>query len=117
MTAGQLAQAMRLTGGAMTTVLDRLERAGYARRVRDTVDRRRVMVEVTPEVRRLGEEIYGGLAEGAQKLFAGYADEQLELILEFLVRARALGEEQLDELEARLAAVRQQDRVLRSDSS
>ena len=48
-TAGALAEATGLTSGAMTTALDRLERAGYARRVRDRGDRRRVLVELTPK--------------------------------------------------------------------
>ena len=39
-TAGHLAEATGLTTGAMTVALDRLERAGYARRVRDSRDRR-----------------------------------------------------------------------------
>ena len=52
-TAGRLAQATGLTSGAMTTALDRLERAGYARRVHDASDRRRVLVEVTPQSIRL----------------------------------------------------------------
>ena len=50
--AGRLAEQTGLTTGAITTVLDRLERAGYARRVRDPSDRRRVLVEVTPEPSR-----------------------------------------------------------------
>jgi DNA-binding MarR family transcriptional regulator len=49
-TAGRLAEATGLTTGAMTTALDRLERAGYARRTRDAADRRRVVVELTPKV-------------------------------------------------------------------
>ncbi|MGH3128797.1 MAG: MarR family transcriptional regulator [Gaiellaceae bacterium] len=48
MTAGRLAELSGLTTAAVTSVLDRLERAGYARRVRDQPDRRQVMVEVTP---------------------------------------------------------------------
>jgi DNA-binding MarR family transcriptional regulator len=35
MTAGRLAELSGLTTAAVTTVLDRLERAGYARRVRN----------------------------------------------------------------------------------
>src|ERR1700730_14985605 len=38
-----------LPSGAITTVLDRIERAGYARRVSDASDRRRVLVELTPK--------------------------------------------------------------------
>jgi len=48
LTAGELAVEAGLTTGAVTTVLDRLERAGYALRVRDTHDRRRILVELTP---------------------------------------------------------------------
>ena len=43
-TAGELAEESGLTPGAITTVLDRLERGGYANRVADPADRRRVLV-------------------------------------------------------------------------
>src|SRR4051812_20650922 len=49
LTAGELAKEAGLTTGAVTGVIDRLERAGYARRVSDPADRRRVKVEVTPK--------------------------------------------------------------------
>src|SRR6476619_8108967 len=58
-TAGALAEATGLTTGAMTVALDRLERAGYARRVRDGGDRRRVLVELTPELNSRAGEFYG----------------------------------------------------------
>ena len=47
--AGRLAQVTGLSTGAMTTALDRLERSGYARRVRDAGDRRRVLVQLTEQ--------------------------------------------------------------------
>ena len=53
MTAGQLALQTGLSSGAMTTAIDRLESAGYARRVRDQRDRRRVLVELTEAARHL----------------------------------------------------------------
>src|SRR5437764_3928761 len=43
--AGELAAEARLTSGAVTAVIDRLEEAGYARRMPDPNDRRRVLVE------------------------------------------------------------------------
>src|SRR6188472_999459 len=49
LTAGRLASEVGLTTGAVTGVIDRLERAGFARRVPDPDDRRRVKLEVTPE--------------------------------------------------------------------
>jgi DNA-binding MarR family transcriptional regulator len=48
MTAGRLAELSGLTTAAVTAVLDPLEQARYARRVREQQDRRQVMVEVTP---------------------------------------------------------------------
>src|SRR5215216_6498033 len=45
MTAGELARAADLTTGAVTAVIDRLEKAGMARRVPDPLDRRRVRIE------------------------------------------------------------------------
>src|ERR1044072_5301050 len=47
-TAGELAKESGLTTGAVTGVIDRLEKAGYGRRVPDPADRRRVKGEVTP---------------------------------------------------------------------
>src|ERR671930_1409057 len=58
-TAGELARELRLSTGAVTALLDRLERAGYARRVPDEGDRRRVLIEVTPVVHDLSRQIYG----------------------------------------------------------
>jgi DNA-binding MarR family transcriptional regulator len=52
MTAGRLASLTGLTTGAITTVVDRLERAGFAQRVRDERDRRRVHVELTELARQ-----------------------------------------------------------------
>lgn len=47
MSSGELAKHCGLTSGAITTVIDRLERAGIARRVRDKKDRRKIFVELT----------------------------------------------------------------------
>ena len=83
MTAGELAREARLTTGAITAVLDRLERAGYVRRVADPSDRRRVLVEPTPLARRLAWELFGPMVESAQTLLRGYTDEQLQLFIDF----------------------------------
>ena len=55
LTAGRLAEVTGLTTGAVTGVVDRLERAGYVRRTSDPEDRRRVIVEPVPgQMDRLG---------------------------------------------------------------
>jgi DNA-binding MarR family transcriptional regulator len=90
MTAGQLAEAVRLTTGAVTGVLDRLEAAGLVRRMRDTGDRRKVIVEVTDEVARVGAPVYGPLIEDAARAHGEFTLEELETITRFIRLERAL---------------------------
>ncbi len=92
-TAGRLAQATGLTSGAMTTALDRLERAGYARRVRDASDRRRVLVEVTPLALREAGRFYGEHEALSERLYQRYSEKQLELLLQFTREGREFNEE------------------------
>ena len=99
MTAGRLAERARLSPGAMTALLDRLEKRGLARRTRDTKDRRRVLVEVTPELRQMAARIYGTPDEGADAL-AAYTSEQLELLIGFLRGSITYQEERMRRLEA-----------------
>src|SRR5688572_27090994 len=48
LTAGRIAEAMALTTGAVTGLIDRLERAGWVQRTRHEADRRQVLVELAP---------------------------------------------------------------------
>jgi len=90
MTAGRLAEAANLTTGAVTGVLDHLEAAGLVRRVRDTVDRRRVIVEVTDELARRGAPVFGPLVADSDKALRDFDTAQLEVVVEFLRRQRVL---------------------------
>ena len=92
MSAGELAEAAGLTPGAITMLVDRLERAGYARRTRDTVDRRRVAVEATPHAMELTGSIWGPLAEEGRQALSKYSDADLRAIASFLRDARAIQE-------------------------
>ncbi len=91
-TAGELAQACGLSRGAMTVALDRLERAGCARRVRGETDRRRVMVEITPRALELTEAIWGPIGSEGTAQLARMTDAELTFLLEFLRRGRELQE-------------------------
>ena len=84
MTAGALADAAGLSPGAITSVLDRLERAGYARRARDTADRRRVLVEITQRAREAAMQIYGPIGELAEPDLDRLSDADLRRITAFL---------------------------------
>jgi DNA-binding MarR family transcriptional regulator len=88
--AGQLGAEVRLTSGAVTAVVDRLEAAGLVRRVRDTVDRRRVFIEVTPKTEALAAPIFGPMAEEGYRVMAAYTDAELELISGFISASREL---------------------------
>jgi DNA-binding MarR family transcriptional regulator len=83
-TAGQLAAETGLTTGAITAALDRLEGAGYVRRVRDLTDRRRVLVEITDSGLRCAMDCYGPIATEGQASLEALTEEQLELIRDFM---------------------------------
>jgi DNA-binding MarR family transcriptional regulator len=87
MTAGELAAATGLSGAAMTTLLDRLEQRGYVRRIRDTADRRKVLVELTRDGTRTIGELYGPLAAEGPSLLSRFTDTDLALVRDFLVEA------------------------------
>jgi DNA-binding MarR family transcriptional regulator len=87
MTAGELARAAGLTTGAVTAVIDRLEKAGLARRVPDPADRRRVRIEATEKVWEVSEPLIGPMVEDSQRILDDYSDEELERFTEFLRRA------------------------------
>jgi DNA-binding MarR family transcriptional regulator len=93
MSAGDLAEASRLTTGAITAVIDRLERAGLARRVPDPRDRRRVLVEMTPKAYESAFEL---MIEPLRELYAPlasrYSDDDLRLLIDFTRQGRELQE-------------------------
>jgi DNA-binding MarR family transcriptional regulator len=98
MTPGQLADAMFLTtGGAITAVIDRLEKAGMVRRRRDQEDRRRVIVEVAEEgqVLELARR-FEPVGEMYQKLLEDYTDEQLAFLADYLTRTNDLSPEVIE---------------------
>ena len=97
--AGRLAEATGLTSGAITTALDRLERAGYARRIHDPRDRRRVLVELTPQSRERTGRFYEPHIRLSERLYQRYNQEQLDLLLEFVRAGREFNEQHAAQIE------------------
>jgi DNA-binding MarR family transcriptional regulator len=94
--AGELARRTGLTTGAITGVIDRLERAGFARRARDADDRRKVMIE--PNLKRIERKIvplFDSMGRSAAQVFERYSAEELTLILDFAVRSRQMAEDEV----------------------
>lgn len=88
MSAGELATQTGLTTGAITGVIDRLERAGYVRRETDPQDRRRVMVRLDHE--KAGREVapyFAFLHQGMTSLCERYSDDELAVVADFCVRS------------------------------
>ncbi|MFL5750956.1 MAG: MarR family winged helix-turn-helix transcriptional regulator [Chloroflexota bacterium] len=85
-TAGRLSEITGLTSGAVTRVIDRLEQAGYVRRVPDPADRRRVIVEVVPEKTASIRSTLDGVSNASAAEIGRYTDAQLALIADFLTR-------------------------------
>jgi DNA-binding MarR family transcriptional regulator len=86
-TAGRLAEATGLTSGAITGVIDRLERAGFARRERDLEDRRKVLVRALPAIERRIGPLYAPMQRASEEALAPYSERELDLLLGFFERA------------------------------
>ena len=90
MTAGQLAQTTGLTTGTTTGVIDRLERAGLARRARDAQDRRKVIVlRNEAAINERMARHYAGHAEHLQRVLATRDGDQLRTIADFLTEVNS----------------------------
>ena len=85
-----LARQLGFTTGGVTTVLDRLERAGYIRRQPDPADRRRQVVQITEVTAARDREVFGDLIQQTSDMLATYTDDQLAVIRDFLDRTRQL---------------------------
>jgi DNA-binding MarR family transcriptional regulator len=96
LTTGQIAALTGLTSGSATRLVDRLERAGYVRRERDTHDRRKVLVHLAnlAEFGRLWAE----LGEGWDAIFDGYTDKELALLVRHMRRTVELSAAQREQL-------------------
>ncbi|MFF1610629.1 MarR family winged helix-turn-helix transcriptional regulator [Amycolatopsis sp. NPDC058278] len=75
--AGDLAKEIGLTPGAVTGVVDRLERAGLARRAPDPADRRRLVITAAPGA--FGK-VFAGLDVAMAKLMARYSPAEQAVI-------------------------------------
>jgi DNA-binding MarR family transcriptional regulator len=100
MTAGQLAKRLYLTTGAVTSVIDRLEKAGCAKRAADPNDRRVVIVKANlPKLLKMGK-IYNSMGDAFQELLNGYTLEQLEFLVEHYKHSIELTKQEISKLNA-----------------
>ncbi len=98
MTAGQLAEASGMSTGAITAVIDRLERAGFVERYRDETDRRRVFIKVTDEGFQKGGEVYGPLGAEGMEVLQQYSNDEIRLFCKFMQEGAELNRRHTERL-------------------
>ncbi|MFF1696413.1 MarR family winged helix-turn-helix transcriptional regulator [Streptomyces sp. NPDC058257] len=97
MTPGVLAARTGLTTGPTTRLIDRLEEAGYVRRVPDPVDRRKVTVEPIGEPAKL-DRVMAPARQKIGKILGSYTPEQLDVLFDYFTRAAEAYQEAAEQL-------------------
>ena len=102
-TAGRLAELTGLTTGAITGLVDRMEKAGFVRRERDEEDRRKVYIAIVPEALGRVGRYYEPLQKAVTKDWEGYTEDELKLLVRFLTQGYDTMIGVLDDLKAKQA--------------
>lgn len=84
MTAGRLAAELGLSTGAVTSLLDRLERDGHVRRERDPLDRRKVIIRYDQAGLELAGRFFQPLGEHHRAGTADFTAEELQIVKRYL---------------------------------
>jgi DNA-binding MarR family transcriptional regulator len=100
-TAGDLARLTGLTTGAITAAIDRLEKAGLARRERSEVDRRKVFTRLcqSSATKRI-MPIYEAMGGEMARLAGRYSEQELETIRDFCARCIEILRRQTEAVQA-----------------
>jgi DNA-binding MarR family transcriptional regulator len=99
MTAGELSQCTGLTGGAITGLIDRLEKKKLAKREFDKKDRRKVFILANEaNTIKLLTPLFKELQQKTAKLLASYSDAELEIIKKYLQEATGVMNDVLENL-------------------
>ena len=97
---GDLAARLGLTTGAVTKVVDRLERAGYVRRSADPSDRRRVVVTAVPERLAAVAAHFAPMGERMSRHLATRTADELAVILAFMRAGSEAADEEITRIRA-----------------
>ena len=97
-TAGDLAKAARLTTGAITSVIDRLEKAGFVKRENDPTDRRKVIIRFIPKKHEKAKQLYAAMAKDVFELFAGYNEAKLKSLRQYTEALTAIFQNHADKI-------------------
>lgn len=105
MTASKLAEETGLSTGAITGVIDRLEKAGYVSRKRDLNDRRLIYVDpLLDNAMTKMNPIFNPIKQSSRKIYSKYTDHELNLILDFIRNCNNMTQNMTQELKMKRAA-------------
>lgn len=91
MTAGEFSIITGLTTGAITSLLDRLEKKELVKRQPDEADRRKVIiVPDTEKIMGLLKPLYEDFQTNTEKLFATFSSEELTILERYFLNATEL---------------------------
>lgn len=82
----ELAHYTGMTPGAATTMLDRLEKAKFIRRMPNPTDRRGVLIKIDKEAMGRVGALFASAQQAQRELIASYSAQELEIIVNFLSR-------------------------------
>ncbi|MFE9659868.1 MarR family transcriptional regulator [Streptomyces sp. NPDC005955] len=96
-TAGDLADRANVTTGAVTGIINRLERGGFVTRQPDPDDRRRVRVAAVPAAAERVQAVYGPYRARLASLFADYTPDEIAVLADWMSRASTLARAYVDD--------------------
>lgn len=82
----ELGNRLGIRSASATALVDRLERAGHAERVRDRVDRRRVAITATDAARRANLEAWIPLVRRMDEVCRDLSPAEADVVVRFLRR-------------------------------
>lgn len=94
-TAGWLSEMTGLTTGAITHILDRLEKRRFIERARDEQDRRKVLIRVRPEALEPLVPKYEAVGKAFMRVIEEYDDRSLRLICDYLEKTSVVSTKEM----------------------
>lgn len=95
-TPGWIGRRTGLSSGAVTHILDRLEKRRYIERVRDAKDRRKIFIRLRPDVFRQLAPKYEPIGRASLGVADQYSDRELELVCRFMEQLSEISQRELE---------------------
>ena len=97
-TAGDLAKVTGLTTGAITAVIDRMEKAGFIKRIADSNDRRKIIIKLLvkhPKHLQIARNLF---ANQMPKILSGYTSDEIVIIADWNAKLISLFQDEIRKL-------------------